>query len=342
MLLPSGTYFGWSFLAVLAAGTAAFWRDRRLWFFGFVLVVCGVFSLGIRRGQWMPARLFDHVPVLENVIQQRFMAIGFLVAAVMLALILEHVYALLPDWRGAFGALLLSAVSLVPMGVIFGERLPFTMRPGDPAAVVPDGGADAAAGARAAVVPGAVLGDPVGHGLAGGEPHALQPGRRRRAPGRRRGGRGPRARGFKELTILGLAVGAPPPKGTPAQLAAVRYALGRLAGDHRGHRDQPRGPARTAGERPGLCRRVHDGGARPAPDAPGGRLGLERRAGRPAGPAAPEGRCTGHLCPRGREARRAGAAVDASTGLRGLSRVRPGPGLRCATGTGGAMLKLRS
>ncbi len=38
------------FLAVLAAGLVAFWRDRRLWFFGFMLVVCGVCSLGIRRG----------------------------------------------------------------------------------------------------------------------------------------------------------------------------------------------------------------------------------------------------------------------------------------------------
>ena len=28
---------GWSFLAVLVAGLAAFWRDRRLWFFGFML-----------------------------------------------------------------------------------------------------------------------------------------------------------------------------------------------------------------------------------------------------------------------------------------------------------------
>ena len=54
--------------------------------------LCGVCSLGIRRGQWEPARLFDHVPVLENVIQQRFMAIGFLAAAVMLAIVVDHVY----------------------------------------------------------------------------------------------------------------------------------------------------------------------------------------------------------------------------------------------------------
>ena len=222
--LPSGTYFGWGFLAVLAAGTLAFWRDRRLWFFGFVLVVCGVCSLGIRRGQWVPARLFDHVPVLENVIQQRFMAIGFLVAAVMLALVLEHVYLLVPDWRGASGALLLSAVSLVPMGVIFGDRLPFTMRP----VILPRWYTTVAP----SLPPGRVL-------LSYPAPFSgIQSAMAWQAVNRmhysQAGGGGPQGvarragsaeRGFKELTLLGFAVGVAPPSGTPAQLAAVRHAL---------------------------------------------------------------------------------------------------------------------
>ena len=32
------------------------------------------------------------------------MAIGFLAAAVILAIILEHVHRAVPDWRGALGA----------------------------------------------------------------------------------------------------------------------------------------------------------------------------------------------------------------------------------------------
>ncbi len=222
--LPSGTYFGWSFLAVLAGGTAVFWRDRRLWFFGFVLVACGLFSLGIRRGQWMPARLFDHVPVLENVIQQRFMAIGFLAAAIMLALILEHIYALLPDWRGAFGALLLSAVSLVPMGMIFGDRLPFTMRPvilprwyQTVAPALPSGRVLLSYPAPFSGIQSAMAWQAVNRmhysQAGGGGPQGVA----RRA--------GSAERGFEELAILGLAVGAPPPTGTPAQLATVRHAL---------------------------------------------------------------------------------------------------------------------
>ena len=43
--LPSPAYLGWGFLAVLVAGTLAFWRDRRLWFFGFTLALCVACSL---------------------------------------------------------------------------------------------------------------------------------------------------------------------------------------------------------------------------------------------------------------------------------------------------------
>ncbi len=222
--LPSGAYLGWGFVAVLAAGTAAFWRDRRLWFFGFVLVVCGVTSLGIRRGQWVPARLFDRVPVLENVIQQRFMTIGFLAAAVMLAIILEHVYALVPDWRGASGALLISAVSLVPMGVIFGERLPFTMRPvilprwyTAVAPALPSGRVLLSYPAPFSGIQSAMAWQAVNRmhysQAGGGGPQGVA----RRA--------GSAEAGFEDLGLLGFAVGVAPPSGTPAQLAAVRHAL---------------------------------------------------------------------------------------------------------------------
>ena len=41
--------------------------------------------------------------MLENVIEQRFMAVGFLAAAVILAVILDRVHAAVPDWRGVLG-----------------------------------------------------------------------------------------------------------------------------------------------------------------------------------------------------------------------------------------------
>ena len=112
----------------MVAGVAVFWRDRRLWFFGFVFVVCVACSLGERHGQWEPAWIFTRIPVVENVIEQRFMAIGYLAAAVILAIISNACTAPVPDWRGALGALAVAAVALVPMAVIFGERLPFAMQ----------------------------------------------------------------------------------------------------------------------------------------------------------------------------------------------------------------------
>ena len=60
--------------------------------------------------------------MVENVIEQRFMAVGFLAAAVMLAVILERVHRAAPDWRGAARRRSPSAcVALVPMAVIFGD-----------------------------------------------------------------------------------------------------------------------------------------------------------------------------------------------------------------------------
>ena len=70
--------------------------------------------------QWVPARLFDHVPVLENVIEQRFMAIGFLAAAVMLAVILDRrPPAGARTGAARLGALAAACVALVPVAATF-------------------------------------------------------------------------------------------------------------------------------------------------------------------------------------------------------------------------------
>jgi hypothetical protein len=222
--LASGAYLGWGFLAVLAAGCAAFWRDRRLWFFGFLLVLCAVCSLGARHGQWEPAWLFTHIPVIENVIVQRFMALGYLAAAVLLAVILTHLHGRWPDWRGALGALAVTGIALVPMAATFGSRLPFAMRP----VVLPRWYAEVAP----SLPPGRVL-------LSYPAPFSgIQSSMAwqavNRMPYSQAGGGGPQgvahragsaAAGFEVLSRLGLAVDAGPPIGTRAQLAAVRHAL---------------------------------------------------------------------------------------------------------------------
>ncbi len=91
--LASGAYFGWGMVAVLAGGLVAFRRDVRLWFFAFVLVLCGFASVGSLHGQFALATLLAKLPVVENVIVQRFVVVGFLAAAVMLGIIIDRVHA---------------------------------------------------------------------------------------------------------------------------------------------------------------------------------------------------------------------------------------------------------
>jgi hypothetical protein len=222
--LASAAYLGWSFLAVMVAGLVAFRRDRRLWFFGFVLLVCAVFSLGERHGQWEPAWIFTRIPVVENVIEQRFMAIGFLAAAVVLALVLEHVHRVVPDWRGALGASAVAAVALVPMGIIFGERLPFAMQAvslprwySEVAPTLPSGRVLLSYPAPFSGLQDAMAWQAVNRmhysQAGGGGPQGVV----KRA--------GATKAGFDLLGQLGFGVGVPEPVGTPAQYAAVRHAL---------------------------------------------------------------------------------------------------------------------
>jgi len=222
--LASSAYIGWGFLAVLVVGLAVFWRDRRLWFFAFTFVVCVGCSLGERRGQWEPAWLFARIPLLQNVIEQRFMAFGYLAAAALLAIIVDRTHRAVPDWRGVLGALAVSGVALVPMAVIFSERLPFTMQ----AVVLPRWYSEVAptlppgrvlltyptpfSGIQSSMAWQSVLGMPFSL-AGGGGPQGVE----RRA--------GTAAAGFRVLSDLGLGGLVPPPAGTPAQLAAVRHAM---------------------------------------------------------------------------------------------------------------------
>ena len=88
--LPSGSYLGWGLVVVVVGGTAVWFRDRRLWFYGLLLAVCVVCSFDRRTGPWVPARFFAHIPLVDNILPQRFMAVGFLAAAVMVALIVDR------------------------------------------------------------------------------------------------------------------------------------------------------------------------------------------------------------------------------------------------------------
>ena len=232
--LPSSGYLGWGMLTVLAVGSVVWFRDRRLWFYGFVLALCMVCSLGERKGQWVPARVFAHLPVLEDVIEQRFMAVGFLAAAVMLAIIVDRVRTRLPRrlkldgaesrLMGVGAALGVAAVGLVPIIATFASSVPFTMRP----VVLPRWyttvGPTLPANRVLLTYPTPFSGIQVSMAwqavnamhysqVGGGGPQGV--------PARAGSARA----GFNDLGRLAFGVLVPEPTGTPAQLAAVRHAL---------------------------------------------------------------------------------------------------------------------
>jgi dolichyl-phosphate beta-glucosyltransferase len=222
--LGSSAYLGWTFIGVLIAGALAFWRDKKIWFFGFLLVLCGVLSIGLKKGEWVPSDLFDHFPVLENVIEQRYMAVGFLAAAVLLALILFHVHERWPDWRGWLGALVVAGVALSQMVNVFAPDLPFAMRP----VILPRWYTTVAP----KLPPGRVL-------LSYPAPFSgIQVAMSWQAVNRmhysQAGGGGPQGQASRAgsaapaveiLTNLGFGIGIAQPRGTAAEYAAVRHAL---------------------------------------------------------------------------------------------------------------------
>ncbi len=222
--LGSSTYLGWGLLAVLAGGVAMFWRDRRLWFYGFLLVFCALVSLLPGHGVWVPERLFERLPVFENVIEQRYMAVGFLAAAVMLAIIAFRVHERLPQWWGALASLVVVAVALVPIATTFAPQLPFAMRP----VILPRWYATVAPNLPSGQV---VLSYPAPFS---GIQTAMSWQAVNRMHYSQAGGSGPQGQafragsaepGFTVLTHLGFGIGPPLPTGTPAEYAAVRHAL---------------------------------------------------------------------------------------------------------------------
>jgi hypothetical protein len=262
--LASAAYLGWGLLAVLGGGLIAFRRDLRLWLFAFVLLFCGFASLGSRHGQIALATVLAKVPIVDNVIVQRFMTIGFLAAAVMLSIIVDRIrslglaragptrasssvdhrdrsstnprpgggdvrrvrkqHAITRRVPATLAALVTAAVALVPIALTFGPRLPFTMQP----VILPRWYTQVAPN----LPPGRVL-------LSYPAPFSgIQSSLTWQAVNRmhysQAGGGGPQGvafragparAGFSVLTRLALNVDLPLPTGTPTQRSAVRHAL---------------------------------------------------------------------------------------------------------------------
>lgn len=147
--LPQSEYLGSGLLAVVGAGMVVWWRDRRLWFFGALGLTSVVMSLSTRSHYWVPWRVLAHIPVIQNIIPSRFMAIVTLCAAAVLAIVVDRtrdavaglllksgaarhaaprVRTAAPLVAGAV-ALVVAAVAIVPTGSAIASNVPLTIRP---------------------------------------------------------------------------------------------------------------------------------------------------------------------------------------------------------------------
>ena len=165
------------------------WRhDRRLLLFGAVGVVAAVLSLGPGHGYWVPWQVLEKVPWVGNIVEIRFTAVLTLCLAVMVTVTIDRSR----PW------LSVSPIHGVPSGrrnssprpwpwpcwsrplVVLWPNVPLTAR----AVVLPSWyvhvGADLPPGQGRSLLSASLLRPAVLPGVAGGQPHALGPGRWRR------------------------------------------------------------------------------------------------------------------------------------------------------------------
>jgi hypothetical protein len=141
-LFLSDQYLGFGLLAVLVCGTVVWHRDRRLWLFAALGVIAFVLALGALD------TVFSLFPLLENIVPSRFNMVLYFCAAVMLGIILDHVYrvvraktiggrsrrtrnANIPGvgiWAAPTVALLVAALAVGPIAAYWSQGLPITTR----------------------------------------------------------------------------------------------------------------------------------------------------------------------------------------------------------------------
>jgi hypothetical protein len=152
--LHQGEYLGLGLIVVVAAGLIWWRRDRKLWLFGIVGVVCVALSLTVApqiNSYWVPWRILLRVPVIQNILPDRFMAMTFLCAAVLLGLIVDHCHRLVferwptarsgtssrniqlqPRFRPVIAGLIaaaVAAVAVVPTSLAYAGSLPLVLPP---------------------------------------------------------------------------------------------------------------------------------------------------------------------------------------------------------------------
>jgi hypothetical protein len=138
----SNQYVGLGLALVLVLGVIIWRKDRRLWLFGAVGFCTLVISLGSgNTNTLLPWRVFSNEPLLQNIWPTRFLIATYLVMAIMLGLIVDHVResvrrrsaSAVPGKdrsqnRASIAALGVAALALLPIAIYLVQGLPVSTR----------------------------------------------------------------------------------------------------------------------------------------------------------------------------------------------------------------------
>lgn len=147
----SDQYFGFGTLLVVIGGCIIWRRDRRLWLFGAISIISVVLSLGIGQRVWLPWRLVASLPEFDDIYPYRIVFVTYFAVAVMLGLILDHVYLDVsrraaktqvrgsepvidrwwtrsPRWAGRLAGVVVAGIALAPPAVYLAQTIPITTR----------------------------------------------------------------------------------------------------------------------------------------------------------------------------------------------------------------------
>jgi hypothetical protein len=241
--LPEDEYLGIGLLSVLGAGAAFYRRDLKLWFFGAVGLVSVALSLPATSSYWVPWRVLEHVPLIDNVAAARFFGITTACVAVMLGVVVDRTHAtvqgetarFITRYRGtcrpagvvaggtaAMVAIAVACVAIVPMGSAVAGNVPLTTQGVALPKWFADDGAHLPAGQVVLAYPPPVTGgsamtwqaiDLLRFSMAtGGGPESIAA----RA--------GKERAGLDVITQASLVL-SPPPPATTSNIEAVRQAL---------------------------------------------------------------------------------------------------------------------
>ena len=146
--LPSYQYLSLGLLVALAGGLVVWRRDRRLWLFGGLGAVSVLLSFGVETSFWVPWRVLADVPLIQNILPGRFMAMTTLCVAVMFGIVVDRARGSVarlvrraagsrwggrsPALAGGLASLValgVAAVGTVPLGTALAGKVPLTVQP---------------------------------------------------------------------------------------------------------------------------------------------------------------------------------------------------------------------